>query len=118
MTSATLQKRGKYWQSRLRLTNWDVEFSFKSAMDLDGAVGRCNFNLNAHHAFVNICPPQENTDPLPPNQDIDVTLVHELLHLYLTPLFDGVKGATAFEESHREFAIDAIAQAIVAGEVK
>lgn len=110
MTNKQLKARGLYWQSRLRLMDWDIDFNFASAMNLTGTVGNCCRDDHNKSAIINICKEAENTDMYKYNNNIEVTLVHELLHIHFTPLFR--KDPDKFEANAQEAAIELTAQAI------
>lgn len=110
MTLKQLQTRGYYWQSRLRLMDWDISFHFAGAMELNGAVGNCRRDDRNKSAIINICIESENTDKYTYNNNIEVTLVHELLHIHFSPLFK--HSVDKFEDAAQEAAIELTAQAL------
>jgi len=107
------QLRAEYlpkWTRILRLQDWNIDISVKRERDMfTAAVGGCvNFHFEKRHAIIQILDPIDfdPDTPCKPDQDMEQTLVHELLHLHLTQ----------WKEDHKPFeeqAIHAIAQALI-----
>ena len=121
MTNHQLKLITKTWQEILRLQDWDVDVSFGRfrEMQSDGgaiAWGRILINRQHRGASISIlhpddyekceekaCTARHGTD------EIETTVVHELLHIYIHGADDDEKPATVEEEQ----AINAIAAALV-----
>jgi hypothetical protein len=109
---AQAKKDLKYWQKQLRLMDWQIDvemiYNFK---DMDGAIA-----LNKHHpsyqiAHIQLLHPDHNPpggDPLV-CVDMEVNLVHELLH---TRLMYCVEPSDK-TDWHLEMSIETIARALV-----
>lgn len=97
----------------MRLLNWDIDFRVAHSMEIDGSVGRCAWNLLNLHATIWILDPRENTSMYASDNNVDLTIVHELVHLWVSPLLP--KGVGTIESSMQEAAIEMLAQAIVGG---
>ena len=111
MTKAAILKRCKYWQKRLRLTNWDINFKVVSKADMPGdMVGLCQRWENMNTAEILILDPKDLRSR-PFEDTIEATIVHELLHLIVSPLFRNP--ASDFEDHAQEAAIEAIAKGLV-----
>ena len=95
------------WQKRLRLQDWDVYIYFVRyyEMKCSDADGECTYDLSRKDAQINILCEDDCPEPV----DIEVVLVHELLHLHFAE----------WTERHDEcpvsgeLAIDIIAQTLV-----
>ena len=101
------------WQRRLRLRDWDVRIKCVRGYDisLPGTDGTCTWQLETKRAIVEILDPMD----YPPSrfgydQDVERTLVHELLHLHFAP-FAATDDRLA--DAAQEQAIDLIAAALV-----
>jgi hypothetical protein len=102
------------WQETLRLQHWDVKVKIArgNGLDLpDSVQGRCQWVLTKHSAFIRLLDPVDwDKDILWP-QDMERTLVHELLHLHFAPFddfpVDGPKDIAS------EQAIEALSLALV-----
>jgi hypothetical protein len=101
----------KKWQAILRLQDWTIEAGYKRAFDMpDGKQGGCTWVRRLKRALISVLDPQDyGPDPVAGSQDIEATLVHELLHIHFA-LVDDFAGVSMdlFEQS-----IDAIAIALV-----
>lgn len=100
-----------YWQKVLRLLDWDMQFKVvDDPKDIE-----C-FASNRHHKSYQCCKIRVlNPKKIPPEwegiRDLEVTLVHELLHtrlIYCTPDNKGTK-----HQCHEEMAIETLAVALV-----
>jgi len=100
------------WQAILRLQDWDIEARYRRAFDMDdNKQGGCSWMRRLRQARVSILDPLDYS----PNprwddvQDIEATLVHELLHIHFA-LVDDYQNLSLdlFEQS-----IEAIAQALI-----
>ncbi|MBX9601252.1 MAG: hypothetical protein K2X35_09615 [Bryobacteraceae bacterium] len=109
MTEAMLRERCRFWQALLRLQDWDV---FVRLVDeLPGsALGRCWWLDEKEIATIRILRPERCDPARVPEQDVEVTLVHELLHLHFAAFTaeNNTPQATA-----QEVAINRCAQALV-----
>lgn len=83
-----LESRCRYWQSLLGLLDWDVKAKIARGNGLDipeGQQGRCNWTLGRKEAFVRVLDHIDWDPAIIFPQDMEATLVHELLHLHLAP---------------------------------
>ena len=83
-----LQPLLRKWQKRLRLQDWDITAKYDDERVLDGQVGLTKFSSKYHHALIRILHPRDNFYTEPGTQNVELTLVHELVHLWITPLGD------------------------------
>jgi len=103
------QKKLKYWKDVLTLDQWDIvaKITRDKNMDLEKSQGTVSYRLCGLEALIKQMDPidWESTDF---SYDMEVSLVHELLHLVLAPM--------EVEDSHKvheEQAINIIARALV-----
>lgn len=113
MKAPNLDKLCAKWQKLLRLQDWAVSIVYKRACDMDGKHGWCCPRLNMKSATIKVLDVMDyDGRELGANGialDIEVTVVHELLHLHFI-LLDESTGAngTLFEQ-----AIEILAVALV-----
>lgn len=113
MTQDELTALARKWQQRLRLQDWDVTVEIKRAreMSLDGKAGEVVMVLEQRRAWITL---RDMTDVDPEEQadnDPEVTVVHELLHLFTEPLGLPEEGPRATAE---EQMLNAVSRALVA----
>lgn len=102
-----------YWQNRLRLQHWDILLSIvrKGDLAIPDSSGVCRRTISLALANIDLIDPID----FPKNQqayDMEVVLVHELLHLHFAPI-DNCKPADDLETIFLERAVDHIARALV-----
>jgi hypothetical protein len=100
------------WQRRLRLDDWAVWVSIKRQHQFrkKDRQGECKWDLWKKEAWINILDPQDYPDDAPGPQDMERTLVHELLHLHLAAWQPEPE---TLEDIMQEQAIHAISAALV-----
>lgn len=100
------------WQRRLRLQDWTVKIQLRRRhdMSMDDSAGVCRWQLAKKLACVEIMDPHDY-DPgsFGWAQDVERTLVHELLHLHFAPFATHDQPVDTAQEQ----AIDLIAGALV-----
>jgi len=108
-----LQLLMKYWQERLRLQHWDVKLKIVRAADFsqESARGENNWEQSTAESVIHILDPADWPKDTPFEQDMEITLVHELLHLHFSPFDNTAKESQ--EKIMLERAIDHIAKALV-----
>lgn len=100
----------KKWQTRLRLQDWDIKIQFKRAYDLGAdKEGECAFVISQKIAVISILDPMDYNPAVSWEQNIEQTVVHELLHLHFA-FFGAFEG---LQEDTFEQAINCIAGALV-----
>ena len=102
------------WQERLRLQDWDVKVDIarEAQFRTSGTAGECRWVLAKKTALVYLLDPVDYPPDIRWEQDHEVTLVHELLHLHGAP-FDQFESGSP-EEIALEQMIDLTARALVA----
>jgi len=100
------------WQERLGLIDWRIELKQKckpEEMELENVAGCTAWSESIKTARIEIIDPKCYGDRVAPF-DWEKTLVHELLHLKLCLVSDGVD---AFQERYMHQVIDDLARAFV-----
>lgn len=116
MTPAELEERLRYWQGVLRLRDWKVQLVVERIHEM-----RDEERERTLHGFIEQLPEERlakihllDPDDYPPTcwtpDDLETTLVHELLHLYFKPLEPEEKSAVY--RIAEEQAINAMAEAL------
>lgn len=100
------------WQKRLRLMDWLVTVRYRRAddMPLANKGGCCSWKITLKAAVVDVLDPVDYPADSHFLQDVEVTVVHELLHLHIAPF---VADDDTPEDIAQEQAIECIAQALV-----
>lgn len=125
MTDYKLKAMLEQWQKRLRMQDWDIQISHKRWREMQGDSGtvpwgRAMFNRQHADAEIEILHPDDYEQCTDPNHckrthggdDIEVTVVHELLHIK----FPGIQerdGKRCTDDE--ELAINQVANALVEG---
>lgn len=108
-----LQQRLVYWQKKLNLSDWKIEAHIKRGRDMrEDCAGSINWVLPNKQAIISILDSVDYPDNTTGVQDMENTLVHELLHLHLAPIAEDSRENehyTLFEE----WAINSIADALI-----
>lgn len=78
-----LQVMLKLWVERMKLQEWDIRASIIRGKDfiLGDSCGEVNFLLSKAQATIHLLDPIDYPSDTAFEQDMEVTLVHELLHL-------------------------------------
>jgi hypothetical protein len=111
-TNEELQKLALEWCEYLNLSNnWDIVFNLERKSGIkDGCQADCDWTLGSNTAIINIMDHIDWENKLFP-QDMEVSLVHELLHLYFCT-FDNTKDDSA-EHIRLEQTIETLAKSLV-----
>ena len=111
LNQSDLRRQCKWWQGILRLSDWDTEVRVVRASGLSGdSQGEIIPFAQKRVAKVKILDPVDFCGETIIPQDMEVTLVHELLHLYFLP-FSIADGSPL--DLAQEQAIDALSVALV-----
>ncbi|GAA0390457.1 hypothetical protein [Paenibacillus motobuensis] len=110
LTEEELRAKCAGWQKILRLQDWIVITKIKRDRDmtLEGVCGECSWQLSKRMAAINILDPIDYPPETIERHDMELTLVHELLHLHFAALHD--QGGN---ETPEEQAIEAISRGLV-----
>jgi hypothetical protein len=80
----------KFWEDKLRLSNWDIKYIFdchRKDFVVGGRTGECATNYMLHSAIIKIADETELFDDEREGFDFEQVLVHELLHLNFDLLY-------------------------------
>lgn len=114
MNGMEMQSALDYWKNVLNLMNWDIEVKIERAQKMrENCAGSVNWTLQKKMANICILDPIDYPDDLMSDQDMEKTLVHELLHLNLAPLHDDHSHGEHYE-LFEEWAINDISAALIA----
>lgn len=91
MTNKNLEKLVQYWQPRLKLKDWDFTIRFTvddAEMEevLKSGYGKTNYSYMSKKASILIKPYDKIDANALSCKDIEVTVVHELLHMLFMPI--------------------------------
>ena len=100
------------WQERLGLSNWEIGIQICSSetLELPEVQGTNIVSLETERALITILAP-EDYPPTPFEQDMEVSLVHELLHIPLKYIARPERGT--LEHIHLEAFIERTARLLV-----
>ncbi len=100
-----------YWQHRLALQDWDVHVLLSRPEDLrPGTLGNIHWDREKKAATIRVMDSTGyHTDLAAMLKDMQVTVVHELVHLELASL-----PVAEADRSNQEFAIDHLTDALLA----
>jgi hypothetical protein len=114
---ADIKKQAAYWQKLLFLQDWvlDIRVSRQWEMEDDTTLAQCSWFLHRKDAIIRVLHPTDlpglSTKFLHGEEnDYDVSLVHELLHLHFAPLTNPKE---KYHEIAEEQAINAISRGMV-----
>jgi len=112
MTDADLADLCALWQKRLRLQDWDVAVRFAPWHELKGGTrgGQVQWIREKRAAFIDVARPGETEPNSVWPYDLEITLVHELLHLHTQGL--GTRAGSPEEEAEEQ-AVHALSCALV-----
>lgn len=98
----------KKYQKLLKLDGWQIDLEVVHAMDAPGKVGTCTYILDKERAQIAMLS-EEQHKAMADTQE--ATLVHELVHLIVTPYFRDP--ASEHEYQLQEQAIERLVHAII-----
>ena len=88
---AHLEKQLKTWQKRLGLEEWDLSLQVvrKSALDQD-TWGNAEWDSDSKSGVISVLDPQDyNLKGSELKRDMECTIVHELVHIQVSPMDSG-----------------------------
>lgn len=117
-TDEQLKEKLAYWQKRLRLNDWivKVEIARQREFSTSDRLGEVTFNIHTKTALIKILNPVDYDDW--DKQDMENTLVHELLHLHFAYIHYHFGKNSDFYEMFEEQAIESIASGLISAERK
>jgi hypothetical protein len=99
------------WQRTLRLQDWrlKIEARREKDMEFEGCHGLCNYSPALKDATITVRNSIDFQDGGGYPEDVEATIVHELLHLHFSPFYVTKGLVNTFQEQ----AIEVIAQSLV-----
>jgi len=99
------------WQRVLRLQDWclKIEAMREKDMEFQGCHGLCNYSPTLKNATITVRDSIDFRDGAGYPEDVEATIVHELLHLHFSPFYVTKGLVNTFQEQ----AIEVIAQSLV-----
>ena len=87
MNLTMLRKRAKYWQDKLGLKHWTITVVWAKKGELDDQEHQRVYGLNTYDpnhmtSIIQILNPKDADE----TYNVEETLIHELLHLFMFPL--------------------------------
>lgn len=100
------------WQKILRLQDWNVHVEVKRErdMEMEGRCAELSCQEPTRHAWIVIRDPTDYPDTAAEPQDMEMSIVHELLHIYTRPFDLPGQGPKHIAE---EWLIEAVCHALV-----
>lgn len=113
LTEQELKEKCLEWQKILNLQDWDIKPGIyrNSRFETVGSQAECNWVLKKKMATIRIVDPVDYPNNIQWPQDMEQSLVHELVHLHIAPFDESKSGS--LEEIMMEQATDLIAKAMV-----
>lgn len=102
------------WQKRLNLQQWNISVEVVRASELrPKTLGNIHWDLDKKTATIRVLDPADYTLPFHAMlNDIEFTVVHELIHLELVPVLTDEKRTDA-NRRQEEFAVNHMASALL-----
>lgn len=107
---STLEQCLSFWKEVLGLQPWDIRATFERAGNLDGYHAKVTYKPEKELAILRVMDPIDWHD-IPWPQDVEASIVHELLHILLWPLDYMESGPLS--ETHTEQIIERLTRALV-----
>ena len=102
------------WQKRLNLTDWDISVLVVRSTDLKpNTVGNIRWDREKKSAVIRVLDPADykmKTEAM--LRDIEFTVVHELIHLEISPVLSDLKRTDA-NRMEEEYAVNHMAEALL-----
>lgn len=87
MAESTIQDRLQFWQHQLKLDDWKISLTVARRDDLKShTLGGIRWDKHKRSATIQVLDPADYPTPAAAMEDIEVTIVHELVHLNLSSL--------------------------------
>ena len=111
-TDKELRKACRKWQKVMRLQDWDIVCKIQrtKGMNMENVEGSCTWNVMNKTAVIRILDPVDYPDN-EWEQNMEETLVHELMHLHSAP-FDDFKMGTAKNDALEQMIVT-LSQALI-----
>ena len=102
------------WQKRLNLQDWDVALEVVRSTELrPRTLGNIHWDTEKKTAVIRVLDPADYHLPFPEMlDDIEFTVVHELIHLEIAPVLSHFTRSDA-DRSEEEYAVNHMADALL-----
>lgn len=102
------------WQKRLNLQDWNISVAVVRASELrPKTLGNIHWDLDKKTALIHVLDPADYTLPFHDMlNDLEFTVVHELIHLELVPVLTDEKRTDA-NRRQEEFTVNHLASALL-----
>lgn len=109
----TIQKLLKQWQKTLYLQDWDIQIRYAPPHEMCelSRLAEIEYSIAAKEGVIRICYPNPNVSRII-NQDMEMSIVHELLHLHYIAAQKNLEPDTAEHIMH-EIAINQDRKSVV-----
>lgn len=117
MRKNELEERLAYWQKVLRLQDWRIHVEMVDSDEIENNAGQCHVHQHGKTAVIKLIKPEAYNrtssfaKAFPDTLEVEVTLVHELLHIPFDGLF--VEEENEIREDREEQALEMTAHALV-----
>jgi hypothetical protein len=110
-SQARLESWLREWQKALRLQDWRLEIQAKREKDMEceACHGLCSYSPALKSGTITVRDSIDFQDGAGSPEDVEATIVHELLHLHFSPFYVNKGLVNTFQEQ----AIEVIAQSLV-----
>lgn len=108
------QEKLWFWQKRLNLEDWDISVLVSRSTELKPkTLGNIHWDLDKKTAVIRILDPADYKLPFKAMlQDMEFTVVHELIHLDLAPVLTDLQRSEA-NRREEEHAVNHVADALL-----
>jgi len=115
LAESYLHERLARWQERLKLQDWTVSLVMSHATELRrGTLGNVHWDADNKTAVIRVLDAADYGRPFRATlQDMEFTVVHELVHLELTSLTRNFKSRSEESFSQEEQAVNRMADALL-----
>lgn len=114
LTQEELNESLIYWQDKLRLNDWIIELKLKRARNMrEDCAGSVNWTLSKKMASISILDSIDYPEDVMGVQDMENTLIHELLHLHFASINDVYGNGSEVYQLFEEQAIESITDGIL-----
>ena len=86
MNAVLLDRMVRKWQRILRIEDWDLDVRIVHATELGNDTGLCERSAALRFARIRISEPSQLSPSTPWfHRDVEITLVHEMIHVLMPP---------------------------------
>jgi hypothetical protein len=103
------------WQTRLNLKDWNITVQVSRSTDLKPkTLGNIHWDLAKKTAVIRVLDPADYKLPYQAMlDDIEFTVVHELIHLEMAPVLTDIQQRSDANRREEEFAVNHMAEALL-----